>query len=676
MILRIIIFAALLVAVSCQDCGGTWKRYADTCYLVRTRVNVWGEARKDCQTYSGDLAVVKDSGTNQFLYDMLSDTEYSYWVGGHDTTNEGMFEWVDGSLFGSGFTNWGPNQPDDFSQLGEDCVELDTAENNWNDLNCVVPRYYICARDIDTPIKCDEEDGWREFNNKCYLWVPSRRKWQDAEAYCTLLDAHLPAVESQAEQDFLTQTQMAISLAYWLGLSDKYGNQAGDYSWTDPNTQYGDGYYSNWDVNEPKSIFFNGAGDCAAVDDPATGLWKIDRCDKTKRHFCERSAGTCANGWKQFNGQCYQINANNPMTWTDAKHYCEAQAGYLITIMGDAENQFVAVQLPELRGAGNTQIYIGMSDSQIDGNFQWVHGAGVGYTNWNDHQPTDMKGQADCGVIYTGDLSARWDTANCFNPTGFICKIQVGRPVTDIPPDQNVGSCDNGWSLFGDSCYNFVVDDKQSWGNADIACQAMSSRLVSIHTAEEQSFISTRSDAIRERMWLGLHDTGGEGNLSGLTKHPMTLPTGLQENPTMPAGKTVLIRRILFITTACGMTINVIKIITIYARKTSILVVLLQQRNPLRHLYTMTSVAKTGSMMGHQVCMMADVIDLLSLTTRGGMMPCISVVLKEVILSVFLAMMSKTSLMVVCKQPMRALCGLVLVTCQQRVDGNGLMEHQ
>ena len=44
--------------------------------------------------------------------------------------------------------------------------------------------------------------------------------------------------------------------------------------------------------------------------------------------------GTCATGWKQFNGQCYQINANNPMTWTDAKHHCEAQGAYLTTIMG------------------------------------------------------------------------------------------------------------------------------------------------------------------------------------------------------------------------------------------------------------------------------------------------------------------------------------------------------
>ena len=47
-----------------QDCGGDWKRYGDTCYLVRSRVNVWGEARKDCQTYSGDLAVLKDKKTN------------------------------------------------------------------------------------------------------------------------------------------------------------------------------------------------------------------------------------------------------------------------------------------------------------------------------------------------------------------------------------------------------------------------------------------------------------------------------------------------------------------------------------------------------------------------------------------------------------------------------------
>ena len=48
----------------------------------------------------------------------------------------------------SSFKAWGPGQPDDFSVLGEDCVELQTTNGMWNDLNCIVPRYYICARDL------------------------------------------------------------------------------------------------------------------------------------------------------------------------------------------------------------------------------------------------------------------------------------------------------------------------------------------------------------------------------------------------------------------------------------------------------------------------------------------------------------------------------------------------
>ena len=46
--------------------------------------------------------------------------------------------------------------------------------------------------------------------------------------------------------------------------------------------------------------------------------------------FC--SVGSCPNGWRLFQGQCYQFNVNNPKTWTDARHYCEAQGSYLITI--------------------------------------------------------------------------------------------------------------------------------------------------------------------------------------------------------------------------------------------------------------------------------------------------------------------------------------------------------
>ena len=50
----------------------------------------------------------------------------------------------------------------------------------------------------------------------------------------------------------------------------------------------------------------------------------------------------------------------------------------------------------------NAFIPLIISDTSIDGNFQWVQGSTMSYTNWNDGMPKDTVGQDDCGSIYTG----------------------------------------------------------------------------------------------------------------------------------------------------------------------------------------------------------------------------------------------------------------------------------
>ncbi len=57
---RSLLFFVIFSALS-QDCGGQWERLGNTCYLVRLSRKDWGEARKNCQTYSADLAIVKSS---------------------------------------------------------------------------------------------------------------------------------------------------------------------------------------------------------------------------------------------------------------------------------------------------------------------------------------------------------------------------------------------------------------------------------------------------------------------------------------------------------------------------------------------------------------------------------------------------------------------------------------
>ena len=62
------------------------------------------------------------------------------WIGYEDRAMEGTFEWTDGSPLG--YTNWRPNEPNDFNG-NEDCTEF-RRDGGWNDNNCDRPFRSVC----------------------------------------------------------------------------------------------------------------------------------------------------------------------------------------------------------------------------------------------------------------------------------------------------------------------------------------------------------------------------------------------------------------------------------------------------------------------------------------------------------------------------------------------------
>ncbi|XP_022109148.1 macrophage mannose receptor 1-like [Acanthaster planci] len=383
--------------------------------------------------------------------------------------------------------NWKPGEPNDDFLSGEDCAEIDTRNGNgqWNDQACVAFNYYICSRPISTPVYCDQSKGWRSTNNKCYLWVTDTYQWNGAEQYCSLLGGHLVSYTNADEQTAVEATTARNGLPYFIGLTDR-GYERGNYHWID-GTTFNTALYNNWDANQPDNQFYDSGG-ANCVQASSNGKWKTIDCTTSRFFFCERIQGACAPGWTYHNGQCYQLNINNRKTWTDAKHYCDAQGGYLTTIINDAENQYITGFLSDFNQAGVSDIYIGISDSVTDNMLQWVQNTGSSYVNWASGQPTTRSGQFDCGSIYTGQA------------------------VTSVPPDITTGNCDPGWDLHGDFCYYFSPQEISTWNRAETLCTAMGTdvHLVSIHSAEEQSFLSVRASFVQESHWIGLHDTVGE----------------------------------------------------------------------------------------------------------------------------------------------------------------------
>ena len=158
-------------------------------------------------------------------------------------------------------------------------------------------------------------------------------------------------------------------------------------------------------------------------------------------------------------------------TWEQAKTYCEKQGGHLATITSQEENDFL---YSYLKDCGIRAAFFGLSDAKSEGNWEWVTGEKVTYTNWYPNEPNNDGGSENEAGFYFADESGRWfdgtlGTSNQIK--AFICEWEnsaaespapaaahtdpvsyLGRPLSEVLRDfgENYGLFDaeGGVTLF------------------------------------------------------------------------------------------------------------------------------------------------------------------------------------------------------------------------------------
>lgn len=92
----------------------------------------------------------------------------------------------------------------------------------------------------------------------------------------------------------------------------------------------------------------------------------------------------------------------------------------LVNIGSADENDFIEKNIL----GGNLDYWIGLTDSETEGNWKWANGATLtGYNNWASYQPNDYKGQ-DCAAIKGATQnSGKWHDVSCYFNKGFIYEL-------------------------------------------------------------------------------------------------------------------------------------------------------------------------------------------------------------------------------------------------------------
>ena len=113
------------------------------------------------------------------------------------------------------------------------------------------------------------------------------------------------------------------------------------------------------------------------------------------------------------NGHRYCLTPEG-LNWIQAQAFARLRGGYLVSISSQQEQEWLIQQF-----GGTRLLWIGFTDSVVEGIWRWSSGEAVSFTNWASGEPNDDQGNEDYAVMNWGspgfwnDLgpeSQEWDS--------------------------------------------------------------------------------------------------------------------------------------------------------------------------------------------------------------------------------------------------------------------------
>jgi Ca2+-binding RTX toxin-like protein len=151
-------------------------------------------------------------------------------------------------------------------------------------------------------------------------------------------------------------------------------------------------------------------------------------------------------GTQTYNGHTYILSQLG--TWQEAQAEARRLGGNLVTINDAAEEAWIRNTF-----SASEQLWIGMNDAAAEGQWQWVSGEAVTYTNWAPGEPNNWNGAQDYGTINYND---QWDDFHNDGQLRGVIEISATNNdllIGDSGNDTLYGQAGDD-ALYGDGLFN------------------------------------------------------------------------------------------------------------------------------------------------------------------------------------------------------------------------------
>ncbi|KAF7668437.1 hypothetical protein LDENG_00014640 [Lucifuga dentata] len=492
-------------------CSNPWIHYNGHCFHLNRMQKTWSAAQLECRKEGGDLVSIRNVEDQSFVISQLGfASSDELWIGLNDRTTEGLFDWSDHSTVT--FTTWEFGEPA-ISAIQEDCVLIRGANGNWADRVCEEKHGFICMKPSASEPSGDEVEqnigckaGWKRHGSYCYFVGSQTKTFDEAKDDCKSSDSYLADVSNGVDNAFLVSlVGMRPEKYFWLGFSNQKHTDM--FVWTNTDSVK----FTHWNTGMPGHL----QGCVAMTTGIFAGLWDVLPCTSQEKYICKHlaegavltpvpltlSPPKCAEGWSPVGSRisCFKVFSgySSKKTWYEARDYCRAIGGDLLSIHSAAELQ---VQ----RGA---LAWIGLSAPDPATGYVWSDGTPLNFQHWEDGKPDNKNNVESCVEFktYRKDSSGSWNDVHCESYKDWLCQIRAGvtpKPPPDNPvPDYNRTS--DGWVEWGGNQYYFR-DARVAMEDARHFCQQRHGDLVTINSEAERVFLWKRISRQYWNYYIGL----------------------------------------------------------------------------------------------------------------------------------------------------------------------------